>query len=134
MGRTSRRRYPTPGSRFAGRLAIAVACIATLAGRVVAQNSAPIAETGRKPATASTGGLDAAVAADDTLHSSPSPAQEIVTGSGNSALPAIPSPRWGCDQQTVTAEPVWRGQTDPTFTFHIRNEGTADLRINATGG
>ncbi len=45
-----------------------------------------------------------------------------------------PGAKWACDQQTVSAEPVWRGQKDLTFTFDIRNEGTADLLIRAKGG
>ena len=39
-----------------------------------------------------------------------------------------------CDQTTVTAEPVWQGLKKLTFTFHLRNAGTADLKIKAKGG
>lgn len=45
-----------------------------------------------------------------------------------------PDAKWVCDQPVVTREPVWRGDKDLTFTFHIRNTGTADLRIKARGG
>lgn len=44
------------------------------------------------------------------------------------------APKWACDRQTVTAEPVWRGQRGVTFDFDIRNEGTAPLVIKAQGG
>ncbi|MHC4234345.1 MAG: hypothetical protein ACYSUQ_04435 [Planctomycetota bacterium] len=39
-----------------------------------------------------------------------------------------PQPRWVCPNQTVTLDPVWRGQP-LDYNFQIRNEGTADLRI-----
>ncbi|MHC4064297.1 MAG: hypothetical protein ACYSUI_07330 [Planctomycetota bacterium] len=39
-----------------------------------------------------------------------------------------PQPRWVCTNQTVTLDPVWRGQP-LDYNFQIRNEGTADLRI-----
>lgn len=45
-----------------------------------------------------------------------------------------PQPKWACDQQTATAEPVWRGAKNLTFAFDIRNQGTADLNIKARGG
>ncbi len=45
-----------------------------------------------------------------------------------------PDAKWVCDQPVVTREPVWRGAKNLTYTFHIRNAGTADLRIKARGG
>jgi len=45
-----------------------------------------------------------------------------------------PDAKWACDQQTATLEPVWRGEKTLTFSFMIRNDGTADLRIRAKGG
>ncbi len=45
-----------------------------------------------------------------------------------------PDAKWACDLQTVKLEPVWRGDKALTFTFFIRNEGTADLQIKARGG
>ena len=45
-----------------------------------------------------------------------------------------PNAKWASDQQTVTLPPVWQGNKKLTFTFHIRNEGTADLKIRAKGG
>ena len=45
-----------------------------------------------------------------------------------------PNAKWACDQQTVTLEPVWREDKKLNFAFHIRNEGTADLKIKARGG
>ncbi len=47
---------------------------------------------------------------------------------------AAAQPKWACDQQTVAVDPVWRGKSSLTFPFEIRNEGTADLKINAKGG
>lgn len=52
----------------------------------------------------------------------------------HSDFPMNPGAKWACDRQTVTADPVWRGQGEVAFTFHIRNEGTADLQIRAKGG
>ena len=45
-----------------------------------------------------------------------------------------PDAKWACDLQTVKLEPVWRGDKALTFTFFVRNEGTADLQIKARGG
>jgi len=45
-----------------------------------------------------------------------------------------PNAKWACEAPTQTEKPVWRGDKKLTFTFHIRNEGTADLRIRAKGG
>ena len=45
-----------------------------------------------------------------------------------------PDAKWACDLQTVKLEPVWRGDKTLTFTFFVRNEGTAALQIKARGG
>ena len=45
-----------------------------------------------------------------------------------------PNAKWACEAPTQTQKPVWRGDKKLTFTFHIRNEGTADLQIKAKGG
>ena len=45
-----------------------------------------------------------------------------------------PNAKWACDQMTVELPPVWRGKKKLTFSFDIRNEGTANLRIGARGG
>lgn len=45
-----------------------------------------------------------------------------------------PDAKWACDLKTVKLKPVWRGDKAVTFTFFIRNEGTADLQIKAKGG
>ncbi len=44
-----------------------------------------------------------------------------------------PNASWVCEQQTVTLDPVWQGKK-LVFAFEIRNEGTADRKINARGG
>ena len=45
-----------------------------------------------------------------------------------------PNAKWVCDEPTVSVDSVWRGDKKLTFNFHIRNEGTADLRMKARGG
>lgn len=45
-----------------------------------------------------------------------------------------PNAKWACEAPAQTQKPVWRGDKKLTFTFHIRNEGTADLQIKAKGG
>lgn len=52
-----------------------------------------------------------------------------------SEYPPDPNAKWACDKTEVVLEPMWR-QTNSTvnFDFTIRNEGTADLKINAKGG
>jgi hypothetical protein len=52
----------------------------------------------------------------------------------HSEFPMNPDAKWACDQQTVTAEPVWRSQESLSFSFKIRNTGTAALQIRARGG
>lgn len=83
------------------------------------------------------GAWEPATATADQVASAPASAgaeSTAETGSENSAPKTDPRPKWVCDQQTATAEPVWRGQSSLTFSFNIRNEGTADLKINARGG
>jgi len=52
-----------------------------------------------------------------------------------SEYPPDPNVKWACDKTEVVLDPVWR-QANATlsFDFTIRNEGTADLKINAKGG
>ena len=50
------------------------------------------------------------------------------------AFKADPNAKWVCDKQTVVHESIWRGRRTLTYEFFIKNEGTADLRIKATGG
>lgn len=45
-----------------------------------------------------------------------------------------PNAKWACDKTEVVLAPVWRGSKSLTFSFDIRNEGTADLHIRAKGG
>jgi hypothetical protein len=53
----------------------------------------------------------------------------------NAPLTPDPNAKWACDKTTVTAEPVWRSSGKSVdFTFMIRNEGTANLKIRAKGG
>jgi len=51
-----------------------------------------------------------------------------------SAFQMDPNAKFACDNATVTLEPVWRNGKDLTFPFKIRNDGTADLQIQAKGG
>ena len=55
-------------------------------------------------------------------------------GRARTALPPDPNAKWACDKTEVALPPVWRGANDLTFSFDIRNEGTADLHIRAKGG
>jgi|GEM_PF-2465403 len=50
------------------------------------------------------------------------------------ALKPDPNAKWVCDHTTVTIDPVWRGPKGVSFTFDIRNNGTAPLLIKAKGG
>ena len=52
-----------------------------------------------------------------------------------SEYPPDPNAKWACDQSEVVLDPVWRqGDLKLTFSFTIRNKGTADLKIKAKGG
>jgi len=119
-------------SRIPGNLpalAVAAACLAVFAGYALAQtgtigSSGP----GSSEITSKAGPVGGA-----TSKAEVGSAQEA-TGSVDSGSTTNPRPKWACNQQTVTAEPVWRGEKSLTFAFNIRNEGTADLQIKATGG
>lgn len=106
-------------------LAVLVACLTLFTGHALAQAKSP----GPAGAEVTSKG-EAAGGAASEVAVEPVPAN---TGSDNQE-PATPRPKWACDQQTVTAEPVWRGERSLTFAFNIRNEGTADLNIKASGG
>jgi hypothetical protein len=45
-----------------------------------------------------------------------------------------PNAKWACGNVTSVHQPVWRGDKKLSFSFEIRNEGTADLKIKAKGG
>ncbi len=62
------------------------------------------------------------------------PARPAVQGPRSEYAPD-PNAKWACDKMVVELEPVWRqANTNLTFDFTIRNEGTADLKINAKPG
>ena len=45
-----------------------------------------------------------------------------------------PNAKWICEDPVVDLGNVWSGQRKLTFSFDIRNGGTAELRIRAQGG
>jgi len=45
-----------------------------------------------------------------------------------------PNAKWVCKEPTAKVDPIWRGDQNLTFSFDIKNEGTADLRFKARGG
>ena len=50
-------------------------------------------------------------------------------GRGKSpAMKPDPNAKWFCENTTATIEPMWRGPKGISFTFDIRNDGTAPLR------
>jgi hypothetical protein len=110
-------------------LVVAAACLAVFAGYALAEtgtirNSGPAGSEITSKAGPAGGATSKAEVGS---------AQEAAA-SGDSGSTTNPRPKWACDQQTVTVEPVWRGQKSLTFAFKIRNEGTADLQIKAIGG
>ena len=117
---------------FAG-LAVALLCVVVL--------TCDAQETPRNPAA---GEITAATTPQLPVSTgTAAPAGESVATAGaprapaavpHSEFPMNPDAKWACDQQTVVAKPVWRGQERLSFTFLIRNEGTADLQIRAKGG
>ena len=108
---------------------MAAACLAVFAGYALAETGA-IGSSGPGSSEISS---KAGPAGGATSKAEVRSAQEA-TGSGDSGSTTNPQPKWACDQQTVTAEPVWRGEKSLTFAFNIRNEGTGDLQIKASGG
>jgi len=110
-------------------LTVVVTCLAVFAGYALAQTGTIGNPRPRSPEISSKAKPVGGAASKAEVGS----AQEA-TGSGDSGSTTNPQPKWACDQQTVTAKPVWRGEKSLTFAFNIRNEGTADLQIKATGG
>jgi len=53
---------------------------------------------------------------------------------GAFGLQMDPNAKFVCENSIVTLNPVWRNGKDLTFPFKIRNDGTADLKIQAKGG
>lgn len=53
---------------------------------------------------------------------------------GASSFKMDPNAKFVCENRTVTLDPAWRNGKDLTFPFSIRNDGTADLKIQAKGG
>ena len=118
-------------------LGISLLCVAVFAGYAWAQgkpkDSEPKSKTEPpvkvKPAPKSKGAP--AVKPD----SKPKPPRPVTSRSrAKSTFTMDPNAKWACDQQTAALEPVWRSDKSLTFTFNIRNEGTADLKIKAKGG
>ena len=135
MRETSQARIPGRASRRARALVLCAACVAALAGYALSETAAPSSQPEAKPETLSATEVKGGAAPKAEIEPA-SEAKGTVSGqgTGDSEPTAMPEPKWACDRQTVTAEPVWRGEKSLTFTFDIRNEGTADLRINAGGG
>jgi len=115
---------------------------AALAGQAWAQSEGeastraqlPFAE--KKPAEASADPAAVPTPTDPAPGAVPGP-QRIRTkpaGTPPSAFDLNPDAKWVCEKPVAEAEPVWRGDKRLTFSFDIRNAGTADLRINAKGG
>jgi len=120
-------------SRIPGRLpalTVVVTCLAVFAAGYALAQTGTIGSPGRASPEITSKAKPGGGAASKAKVGS---AQEA-TGSGDSGSTTNPRPKWACDQQTVTAKPVWRGEKNLTFAFKIRNEGTADLQIKATGG
>ena len=124
---TSLTRSRIPGNLPA--LTVVVTCLAAFAGYALAETGM-IASSGPGSSEITSNARPAGGA---TSKANVGSAQEA-TGSGDSGSTTSPQPKWACGQQTVTAKPVWRGENSLTFAFNIRNEGTADLQIKATGG
>jgi len=78
--------------------------------------------------------------ADPTKKVEPSKSKTIRRGKPTKArrknvkLDPNPNAKWVCDKTEVSVDPVWRGDGRLTFGFDIRNEGTEDLKIKASGG
>lgn len=63
------------------------------------------------------------------------PAKKGIRGRRKTAaMKPDPNAKWFCENTTVTVDPMWRGPKGVSFTFDIRNDGTAPLHIKAKGG
>ena len=118
-------------------LSIGLLCVAVFAGYAWAQGKPTDPEPkGKaeppvtvKPAPKSKG---TSAVRPDSKSKPPSPVKN--RGRASSTFQMDPNAKWVCDQLTAALEPVWRSDKSLTFTFNIRNEGTADLKIRAKGG
>ncbi len=156
MQESSGHTTPGWGLRIASLVGVSLVYIGVCAGYTFAQSSqsdpASKAELQRKQAAAFDAGHTANVAPKPG-RGSKRPGRPAALAKGKpqrttqKKLPSVnrrglakgsmktnPNAKWACDRQTVTLDPVWRGNQRLSFGFDIRNEGTEDLTIKAKGG
>ena len=129
MKERSQAKIPGPGLGNLQALTVVVACVALFVGYAMAQTGKTAGSVPASTEVTSKAGPTGGA----TSKAEAGSAKEAA-GSLDSGTMVKPRPKWACDQQTVTAKPVWRGEKNLTFPFKIRNEGTADLQIKAAGG
>ena len=118
--------------RVGWRLHASLLCAALLCGGVMAQPQPSAKQPGPKP--------DPTAKAEPASKAKPGKKRQAIRGRSSRKGPKAsnfkmnPNAKWACDKQTVTREPVWRGDKQLTFAFDIRNEGTENLKIKARGG
>mgnify|MGYP000317228014 CR=1 FL=1 len=116
-------------------ISIGLICAVLLGGQAFASSGPPVK---KKKATPSLPAKTAAKAG-EVKTIKPAPGGEAIHKSIDTTLRDHPfeldaNAKLVCEHTTVTAEPVWRGRDKLTFSFNLRNAGTADLKIKAKGG
>lgn len=122
-----------------GTLGIGFLCMAVLAAFTLAQPKPADPKPKTDPVVKPKAKPDAAPkqSPKDAPGAKPAPKARPGRGRGSrggAGFAMNPDAKWACDKQTMTLEPVWRGDKPVTFSFDIRNEGTANLKIKARGG
>ena len=130
---SAQRTWPARGLSSMRTLGVSVLCLVVFTGLTSAQQTTPApkpkAEPSAKPKAKSVVTPKGKPAPKIT------PKRRVGRASKKDAKFVMdPNAKWACDKQTVALEPTWRSNKPITFTFDIRNEGTADLKIKARGG
>jgi hypothetical protein len=123
------------GACFSYALPFALFCVMALAPGAMARETPGGSGAGGVTPPATTVGPVATATAAAAGQSVPGAEGSVAGAPGvHSDFSMNPDAKWACAQQTVVAEPAWRGQQGVSFTFPIQNKGTADLQIRAKGG
>ena len=137
--------YPSSSTRFVRAmrpmrvLGAGILCTVILAGYSLAEAKPPraksAARSGEAPkAQTDTGSEDTPTAQPGAIRkpTPPRPARAKRKGAPNFVMD--PNAKFVCEEPVQSLPPTWRGGQDPTYSFDIKNTGTADLKILAKGG
>ncbi len=132
MRRTSLARHPQRGLSGFRTVGLGLLCVALSAGFALAQSGPTPSPKKDSPKTEA--GDKAGEVDKKSGFSKTSAPRKKTKSRRNPNYKMDPNAKWSCEKSIIEEPPVWRNSGKLTFSFHIRNEGTADLQIKAAGG